>query len=293
MLKTRPWVPYLYIAPAVGLLGLVFAYPVAKVVDFSTRLIRGASGPRVGSLNYRLIFEDPTFRDAVKHSALLLLAVPILLAISVVVSVLLYDRMRGWRLYRSVLFLPYILAVPVVGIVASYIFQLNGVLNSILRGVHLNGLAQNWIGSERLSLWTVMIVIVWREVGFGIVLFLARLLSLSEEPLEAARIDGAGWWARLRHVILPELRGTIEFYVVVAAITMLAWVFAYVYTLTSGGPGTSSIVYELYIYRQGFVNSLPGMASAAAVLLLAVTTVLITILMWVRARARDAEGAVA
>ena len=289
MLKTRPWVPYLYIAPAVGLLGLVFAYPVAKVVDFSTRLIRGASGPRVGSLNYRLIFEDPTFRDAVKHSALLLLAVPILLAISVVVSVLLYDRMRGWRLYRSVLFLPYILAVPVVGIVASYIFQLNGVLNSILRGLHLNALALNWLGSERLSLWTVMIVIVWREVGFGIVLFLARLLTLSEEPLEAARIDGAGWWQRLRHVIVPELRGTIEFYVVVASITMLAWIFAYVYTLTSGGPGTSSIVYELYIYRQGFVNSLPGMASAAAVLLLGVTTVLITVLFWVRARAREAE----
>jgi ABC-type sugar transport system permease subunit len=277
----------------VGLLGLVFAYPVAKVIDFSTRLIRGASGPRVGTLNYRLIFEDTTFRDAVKHSALLLLAVPVLLVISILVSVLLYDRMRGWRIYRSVFFLPYILAVPVVGIVASYIFQLNGVLNAILRGLHLNGVALNWLGSERLSLWTVMSVIVWREVGFGIVLFLARLLALSEEPLEAARIDGAGWWNRLRHVILPELRGTIEFYVVVAAITMLAWVFAYVYTLTSGGPGTSSIVYELYIYRQGFVNSLPGMASAAAVLLLAVTTVLITILMRVRARAREQEGAAA
>lgn len=290
MLRTRPWVPYLYVAPAIGLLGLVFAYPIYKVADFSTRLIRGATGPRVGTLNYRLIFEDPTFREAVKHSALLLLAVPILLVISILASVLLYDRMRGWRIYRSVLFLPYILAVPVVGIVASYIFQLNGVLNSILRGLRLDGLAQNWIGSERLALWTVMIVIVWREVGFGIVLFLARLLSLSEEQLEAARIDGAGWWNRLRYVILPELRGTIEFYVVVAAITVLAWIFAYVYTLTAGGPGTSSIVYELYIYRQGFVNSLPGMASAAAVLLLGVTTVLITILMWVRARAREQEG---
>ena len=79
-----------------------------------------------------------------------------------------------------------------------------------------------------------MFVIVWREVGFGIVLFLARLLTLPEEQIEAARIDGAGWWSRLRYVILPELRGTIEFYAVVAAITMLAWVFGYVYTLTDG-----------------------------------------------------------
>ena len=85
---------------------------------------------------------------------------------------------------------------------------------------------------------TVMFVIVWREVGFGIILFLARLLTMNEEPLEAARIDGAGWWARLRYIVLPELAGTMEFYIVVASITMLAWVFAYVFTMTKGGPGT-------------------------------------------------------
>jgi ABC-type sugar transport system permease subunit len=138
-----------------------------------------------------------------------------------------------------------------------------------------------------------MTVIVWREVGFGIILFLARLLTMSEEQLEAARIDGAGWWARLRYVIVPELRGTIEFYVVVASITMLAWIFAYVYTLTSGGPGTSTTILELYIYNQGLRNSLPGMASAVAVLLLAATTILIGIRFWVTSRARDEEVAVA
>ncbi len=179
--------------------------------------------------------------------------------------------------------------MPIVGIVASYLFSLNGAINSILRGVGLGGLALDWLGSERLSLLTVGLVIVWREVGFGIVLFLARLLTISEEPLEAARIDGAGWWSRLRYVILPELRGTIEFYVVVASITMIAWVFAYVYTITSGGPGTSSTVLELYIYNQGLRNSLPGMASAVAVVLLGITIVGISLLFWVRARARREE----
>ncbi len=250
MLRTRPWVPYLYVAPAVALLCLVFAYPVVRVVDFSTRLIRGASGPYVGSLNYQLVWEDSTFHDALRHSALLLLAVPVLLALSIFFAVLLYERARG---------------------------------------VHLNGLALDWLGSERLSLLTVGIVIVWRELGFGIVLFLARLLSMSDEQLEAARIDGANWWARLRYVILPELRGTIEFYVVVASITMIAWVFAYVYTITSGGPGTSSTVLELYIYNQGLRNSLPGMASAVAVVLLAVSIVSISLLLVVRARAREEE----
>ncbi len=135
-----------------------------------------------------------------------------------------------------------------------------------------------------------MIVIVWREVGFGIILFLARLLSLPEEQIEAARIDGAGWWSRLRYVILPELRGTIEFYCVIAAITMLAWVFGYVWTLTSGGPGDATTVLELYIYNQGLRNSLPGMASAVAVLLMGVTMIFVALLFYARRRAARGRG---
>ena len=287
MLKTRPWTPYLYVAPAILLIGFVFAYPIARVIDFSLRLIRGNSGPFVGADNYRLVFDDPTFVAAAKHSALLLLAVPVLLVISILVSVLLYERVRGWRIYRSVLFFPFILAVPVVGIVASYLFQLNGVINAILGGIGIDG--PDWLGNGDMALWTLMFVIVWREVGFGIVLFLARLLTLPEEQIEAARIDGAGWWSRLRFVILPELRGTIEFYAVVAAITMLAWVFGYVYTLTDGGPGDSTQVLELYIYNQGLRNSLPGMASAVAVLLMGATMIFVGLLFWSRRRSREEE----
>ncbi len=289
MLKTRPWVPYLYVAPMCALLALVFGYSLVRVFDFSGRLIRGASGVWTGFLNYELVLEDPTFRKAVQNSALLLLAVPILTAISVLVSVLLFDRARGWRIYRSAVFLPYILAIPVVGIVFSYILQFNGVLNEILRGVGLEPLALDWLGDESLALWSVLFVIVWREVGFGIILFFARLMSLDESQLEAAQIDGAGWFRRLRHIILPQLRGTIEFYAVVATITMLAGVFAYVFTLTSGGPGNATQIVEFYIYNQGVRNSLPGLASAVAVLLLLLTLVLIAVLFRVRARATEEE----
>ena len=284
MLRTTSLRPYLYLAPAVALLGLVFAYPIIKVVDFSFRLIRGNSGPWVGLDNYRLVFEDPTFVDAAKHSAILLLAVPIMLVTSIGAAALLYDQPRGWKGYRSVLFLPFILAVPVVGIVASYVFQLNGALNTILRSRRPRAAGDRLDRQRALRPATTMFVIVWREVGFGVVLFLARMLSLDESQLEAARIEGAGWFQRLRHVILPELRGAIEFYVVIASITMLAWVFAYVFTLTAGGPGTATTVLELYIYNTGVRNSLPGMASAVAVLLLLVTTLLVGILFALRAR---------
>lgn len=291
MLRTRPWVPYLYVAPMCALLALIFGYSLVRVFDFSGRLIRGASGPWTGFLNYELVLEDPTFRKAAQNSALLLLAVPILTASSLIVSVLLFDRARGWRIYRSAVFLPYILAIPVVGIVFSYILQFNGVLNEVLRGLGLEALALDWLGDESLALWSVLFVIIWREVGFGIILFLARLMTLDQSHLEAAQIDGAGWFQRFRHIILPQLRGTIEFYAVVATITMLSGVFAYVFTLTAGGPGNATQIVEFYIYNQGVRNSLPGLASAVAVLLLLMTLVLIGVLFRVRARAREEEMA--
>lgn len=291
MLRTRPWVPYLYVAPMCVLLALIFGYSLVRVFDFSGRLIRGASGPWTGFLNYEIVLEDPTFRKAAQNSALLLLAVPILTAISLLVSVLLFDRARGWRIYRSAVFLPYILAIPVVGIVFSYILQFNGVLNEVLRGFGLEALAVDWLGDGSLALWSVLFVIVWREVGFGIILFLARLMTLDESQLEAAQIDGAGWLQRFRHIILPQLRGTIEFYAVVATITMLSGVFAYVFTLTSGGPGNATQIVEFYIYNQGVRNSLPGLASAVAVVLLLMTLVLIGVLFRVRARATEEEMA--
>ena len=157
-------------------------------------------GPVVGWLNYELVWDDPVFHAALKHSVLLLLAVPVLVLISIVFSVLLYERARGWRIYRSALFMPYILAVPIIGIIASYVFALNGALNELLRSVGLDGLAINWIGSERYSLLTVGIVIVWREVGFGIVLFLARLLS------HGRGADRGGADRRRGLVVAPALR---------------------------------------------------------------------------------------
>ncbi len=172
-------------------------------------------------------------------------------------------------------------------------FTLHGVVNDLLAKVGLESLAIDWIGSERYALTTVLIVIVWREVGFGIVLFLARLMSQDEAPLEAARIDGASWFQRLWHVILPELRGTIEFYVVIAATTVLAFAFAYVWTLTQGGPGDATTTLEVYVYNTGEVQSLPGQAAAVATMLLGVMCVFMALLFWVRRRAaRAGEAAV-
>lgn len=289
MLRTSRLTPLLYLAPMLALLLFVFAYPIVSIFDFSTKRIRGADGPFIGLDNYRSIVADPLFGESVRHNALLLLAVPILLVSALLVAAVLHDRPPLWRLYRTVLFIPFILAIPIVGTVFGNILQLNGALNVGLRSVDLEQLALDWIGNPAITLWTLMYVIMWREVGFGIILFSARMSALNEEIEEAARLDGAGWWSRLWYVTIPQLKSVIEFYVLISVITMLSAVFAYVYVMTRGGPGTATQVIELYIFNYAFRNNLPGVASAVAVLLFLITLALIVPLFRLRAQTRLEE----
>ncbi len=291
MLRTRRITPWLFLLPMGLVLLFTFGYPLAAVFSFSFHRIRGATGPFIGLENYRQVFKDSVFSEAVTHNGILLLAVPVMTVAAILLAVLLFDRPFGWKTYRAILFVPFILATPVVGVIFSNMLQLNGIVNEVLRGLGMGVLALDWLGNPRLALWTVMGVVIWREVGFGIVLFLARLMSINEDLLDAAKVDGATWGQRLRHVIIPQLRSVIEFFVVVSVITMLAWVFAYVYVITHGGPGNATTVMELYIYNFAFRNQLPGIASAVAVILFLVTLALMLPMFRLRAEVEVEEMA--
>jgi ABC-type sugar transport system permease subunit len=175
----------------------------------------------------------------------------------------------------------------VVGIVFSYILQANGVFNLILRSTGLGFLAREWLGASATAIWAIMFVVIWKELGFGIVLFLARMSSISEELYDAAKLDGAGWWQQLVYVTIPQMTAVIEFYIIINMITMLSWVFSYVLVMTKGGPGNSTWVMEYFIYQKAFPYSQMQIASAAAVLLLIFTFFLM--LMQARLR-RQVEG---
>ena len=291
-MKLSPkFTPYLYILPLVLLLGFVFGYPLVRIFEFSFKKVRGIDGPWVGWENYRLILHQDLFWESALHNLFLLIAVPIMVAWALLISILLYERLRGWKLYRVVLFLPYILAIPIIAVVMKKMFQFSGPVNEALRWLSLDFMALDWIGSSDVALWTVMIFIIWRESALGIILFLARLLSLDESLIEAAKLEGANWWQRARYVLIPQMKTVIEFYVVISVITMLSSVFSYVYIMGGGrgGPGTSTMVLELYIFSALIKISLPGIASAVSVLLFLVSLLLIVPLFAVRRRANEEE----
>ena len=275
--------PLVWIAPALAVVLFVFGYSMEQLVRQSLE----HKGTWVGLENFRLVVTDPTFQAALEHNVRLLLAVPVLVLLALLLSVLLFEALRGWRFHRATVFLPYILPIPVVAVIFGQMLQLDGLLNKALRAIGLGAVAFDWLGQPGWALWTMTGVIVWKELGFGVILFLARLLSLPPETFEAARIDGAQFFRLHRYVTVPQLAGVILFYVVIEAITMVSWVLNYVYVITNGqgGPGDATQVSELYIYQSAFQYSAPDLAAAAAVVLFGVTLVLIVVFFRIQRRA--------
>ena len=269
--------PYVLIAPAAAFLGLIFIYSLVRLAYASVHTgDNGNSGP-VQLDAYRFVIDDPIFRSAVEHNLLLLLSVPVVLVLALAIAMILHEGIMGWRFYRTIVFVPYILAIPVLGTTFVYILSLNGSLNDLLGAIGLGFLQQDWLGSPSWVLPSLASIIVYHELGFGVVLFLARLLSLPEEVDQAGRIDGCNWWQLRRRITLPQMTGVITAFVTLELITMLSWVFAYVYSTTKGGPNFASYVIELYIFDNAFTFRAPSFAAAAAILLLAASTVLIAV----------------
>jgi len=139
---------------------------------------------------------------SIKNNLLLFFCVPVMTC-SLSWYRHIFDKIKFWKFYRSIIFVPFILAVPVVGVIFTYILQLNGVVNTILRDVGLDAIALDWLGNPDIAIWSVGGVIIWKQFGFGVVLFLARLMSVDISLYEAAEVDGASWIQTFSNVTIP------------------------------------------------------------------------------------------
>ena len=265
----------MFMSPALVMIGIVFLYPIISVLIDSFFQISGQKRTYVGIQNFRVLLENDLFWKSLINNMKFFICVPILIILGIVFAVLLYNRIPGWKIYRVLLLVPYIFSIAVTGIIFDCILRENGLLNIILEKIGLGHLVQPWLGQTSTAVYAIMAVIVWKEMGFGTMLILARLLSIDESMVEAARLDGAGIFTITRKILLPEAKPVISFYFVLCMINMLSWLFNYVYVMTKGGPVNSTYVMDFYIYQLGvkFVNY--GMASALAAVLLIITFLLV------------------
>ena len=272
-----------FLLPAVLFLAFVFLYPIASVVR--TSFLDPFTDEFAGLANYRSLFADPIFHAAVVNNLKLFVVLPVLVVTSIVIAQVLHDQIRGWRVYRAIIFMPYVVPVVVAALVFGQILQSRGMINGLLESVGLGGLAQNWLGDPKTAVWSVAGVIQWRELAFGVILFLARMTQLPEDLYDAAKVDGANWWQRLRHVTVPQMSTIIAFYAGIVVVALFNWVFNYVFVLTKGGPGTSTYVMEYYIYSRAFIYGDFGNAAALSTLMLAaILAFMVTFLTWLNRR---------
>jgi multiple sugar transport system permease protein len=246
----------------------VFSFvPVAFTVYLSFHRwdLVSPARPFVGLANYRELAADGLFWTTLRNTAFYALYVPVTMVLALAVALLLNRGRRGQRLLRAIVFLPYVSSVVAVGLVWQWMFNADfGLLNAGLRALGLGTV--DWLGDPRTALAAIIIVTVWTQVGYQMLVFLAGLQGIPASYLDAATVDGASAWQRFRHVTLPLLRPVILF-VLVTGIIAGFQVFTLVYLMTEGGPlhSTDVVVYRIYQTAWEFLRF--GYASAMAVVL--------------------------
>jgi alpha-glucoside transport system permease protein len=267
--------PYAYVLPALAMIGLMLIYPTVQTINYS--FANADSTEYVGFQNYTDLFKDDQFWISITNNALWLLVVPaVTVAIGVVVAVL-ADKLsqRGEKFSKSLIFLP--MAISFVGASAIWnlIYQYDagetqtGLLNALWTGV--GGQAQAWlsISTLRFNSFLMMVILIWLQVGFAMILLSSAIKGVPEETLEAARIDGASEWQIFWQVVIPQVKGTIITVFVTVTILVLK-VFDIVYVLKNGLDKTNVLV--VMFFNDLFANDQAGRASAIVVILLILVT---------------------
>jgi len=260
-----------FLAPAVGIFVVFFIYPILQTLHVSLYRWGGLSPDMdwVGLDNFRnLLFHDPIFWKAVSNNLFFLIVFPIItLVLSLFFASVFARRFRGSTLLSSVYFFPALISWVAISILWSFIYHPSiGILNSLLAGIGLEGLARTWLADPAVVLGAVAAPLIWRNVGFYMVMFVAAIRNIPPEYHESALIDGASRWTIFRHITLPLIWEVVSVAVVFMVVNAFL-AFDLVWIMTQGGPSRHSEILTTYFYRKAFIEFQMGYATAMAVLL--------------------------
>ncbi|MDC9812337.1 MULTISPECIES: carbohydrate ABC transporter permease [Rhizobium] len=286
----------LYLIPgAIGFI-LIVLIPQLANIGLSFTAWKGVGTPRpVGLQNYHRLLTDDQFWGSMYHTLLFIVSMTVIpVCIGLVLAALLFDYVRDqfgeWvsSFFRAGFYLPQILPVTVAGVLWGWILNPVGVINITLKAIGLDNLAQNWIGDATYALAAVSLVIVWIQVGYCLVVFMAGLSRIDPSLYEAAELDGANWWSRLVTLTIPLLAPEI-FVVVLTTLIAALKVFAPIFVITAGGPDNSTLVPSYLTYYHFFTTQRVGYAAAIAVVQTALTIALAVIFLRFQSRQESKE----
>jgi multiple sugar transport system permease protein len=277
-----------FVAPALTLIGLFFFLPVAaslllSFTDFDIYALGRLDRLRfIGLENYRRLLNDPMFWTALKNTLyFVVVGGPLSVLVSLGAALLVNHRLTRFRgVFRTLLFLPVVTTLVAVAVVWRYLYHPRyGFLNYVLG---LAGLPPiEWLGDPDWAMPAIILMAVWKNFGFNMVVFIAGLQSIPHRLYEAAEIDGADGWAQFRYITLPMLAPTFLF---VTVITLIGYfqLFAEPYVMTQGGPADSTLSVALLMFQEGFRWWNLGYAAAVAFVLFLIILAGTLIQAWLR-----------
>jgi multiple sugar transport system permease protein len=274
---SRALTPYLLLIPAALLYGIFTVYPIvrqAQISFYDWHVEPGAVNPFVGWANYTAIFRDPEIRTAAFNTLLyIVITVPAQMIIGLVAAAFLTDRLPGRTFWRALIFIPVLTSWVVVSYLFAYLFNSSsgGLANELLSLLSGHTVQVDWLQQTWTANGVIWLLGIWKGIGWSFVLFIAALDVIPHDPMEAARVDGAGEFRIWRTIVLPEIRATTTFVLVLLVIGG-AQVFQSVYLMTSvdgvpGNPYGSTNVLFTYAYYQAFSVFSFGYAAAIATML--------------------------
>ena len=271
---------WMFLAPALLLIGVFFVVPVLaglvlSFTDFDLYAIGNPANARfVGLGNYKAVLANPVFWKALGNTFyFVVVGGPLSVLVSLAAALLVHSKRAKWPgFFRTVYFTPVVTTLVAVAIVWRYLDHPKyGLVNALLNKIGLPSV--DWLGDPHWSMPAIVILAVWKNFGYNMLIFIAGLANIPEEQYEAAQLDGANWWGRFRHVTLPQLAPTFVFVGVITAIGFFQ-LFAEPYVMTQGGPLKSTLSMVLYMYEEGFRWWRLGSAAAIAFVLFALVLVI-------------------
>ena len=287
---------WLYLLPIlIGFTAIVLVPFVVNVV-FSFFRWKGGIAPFrwAGFGNYAALFADENFWMSFRNSIFMIIAIVVIpTMIGILLAAVLYDyigKRYGGRIaafLRATYYLPQILPIAVAGFIWSWVLDSgNGSINTFLRSIGISD-PPDWLGNPDLALYSVMLMLVWLQIGYPVVIFIAALSRVDPELYEAAELDGAGWWRLFAAITIPQIRPELFIVVLTATVGALK-VFAPILILTGGGPEGSTVVPSYYAYRNFFELSQVGYGSTiATVMSVVIFAVAAVMLVWQRRSERS------
>ncbi|MDW7680130.1 MAG: sugar ABC transporter permease [bacterium] len=287
-MKTKLFTPYFFIAPALLTLLIFFFLPVSEaflmsLTDFDIYSLSSLKRARFIFLNnYLQLINDPIFWKALFNTCyFVLVGGPLTILMSLFTAIALNSKLlRFKKFFRLAFFMPVVTSLVAVAVVWRYLYHPRfGVINYFLSFLGIDSI--DWLGDPKWAMPALIILAVWKNFGYHMMIFLAGLQTIPDYLYEAARIDGAGWWRQLTNVTIPQLAPT-TFFVTIMTIIGYFQFFAEPYIMTQGGPLNSTLSIVLYLYQHGFRWWRMGYASAIAFVLFFIVFFLAMLQMLVR-----------